>query len=82
MSTKVKVRVRAPVSNPQFNIVKDKVYSAFIEEDSTSNKSVFVTSVSIPELDIKYALTDEGDTKEVDGCAHLDDKYLWELIRD
>ena len=74
------VRVRAPIDGTKYEdgltAKKGEIYDAVV-----FSRSGRVMAVSIPSLDIQYALTNEGDPKSIN-CAHLKDKSLWELINE
>jgi hypothetical protein len=84
MTNREKVKVRAPIDGVDYDDDAPPIKAGDIFDAVVESREGYVTMVSIPVLDIQFALTNEGnvDALEGGGCAHLKGKALWELSYD
>jgi hypothetical protein len=83
MTNREKVKVRAPIDGIDYDDTPP-IKAGDIFDAVVVSREGYVTMVSIPVLDIQFALTNEGnvDALHGSGCSHLKGKALWELSYD
>jgi hypothetical protein len=90
MTNREKVKVRAPIDGIDYDDTPP-IKAGDIFDAVVVSREGYVTMVSIPVLNIQYALTNEGNVDALNGsgyalhgsgCAHLKGKALWELSYD
>lgn len=63
------------------NPLTQEVYKAIVVA-TPEEHHIHVVAIAIPELNLRYAFTDVGDTRCIpDGCVHLNSLgYFWEVL--